>query len=184
MSLNEPKKLLLHTCCAPCLTYVFDILKSDYDVLPYYFNPNIEPVEEYHKRLETLKNYCRTVSIDFITGDYDNSRWLANIFAYRSLGEKSQRCVECIKFRLNASFEKAMELNIDLVGTTLSVSPHKDADMINKIGLELSTLTPIGFLVSDFKKNGGYSKSVELSKQFGLYRQNYCGCSFSESEQL
>ena len=177
------RKLLLHTCCAPCFTYVFDILKPDYHVLSYYFNPNVEPLAEYHKRLETLKNYCLTASSDFLAGNYNNSQWLPSVFDYRFLGEKSDRCVKCIEFRLNASFEKAAQLNIDTVGTTLSVSPHKDAEKINKIGLQLQKKYSIEFFVSDFKKNDGYSKSVGYSKQFGLYRQNYCGCSYSESER-
>jgi predicted adenine nucleotide alpha hydrolase (AANH) superfamily ATPase len=177
------KKLLLHTCCAPCFTYVFDILKPNYDVLSYYFNPNIDPLPEYQKRLEVLKNYCSTVNASFLAGEYNYSQWLPNVFDYRFLGEKSQRCVKCIEFRLNASFEKAIQLNIDIVTTTLSVSPHKDADMINQIGKQLQEKYSIEFLESDFKKNGGYSKSIEYSKQFGLYRQNYCGCSYSKSER-
>ena len=177
------KKLLLHTCCGPCFTHVFDVLKSNYDVIVYYFNPNIEPLSEYHKRFEVLKSYCSIVNADFIEGEYNNSEWLTNIFDYRFLGEKSERCAKCIEFRLNASFEEAIQLNIDIVTTTLSVSPHKDSEMINKIGQELQEKYAIEFLVSDFKKNGGYAKSIEFSKQFGLYRQNYCGCSYSESER-
>ena len=173
------RKLLLNTCCAPCFTYVFDVLKPNYDVLSYYFNPNITPLEEYDKRLEALKNYCLSVNSNFLVGEYNNSQWLHSIFEYRFLGEKSEKCVKCIEFRLNASFEKAIELNIDIVGTTLSVSPHKDADMINELGLKLQKKYSVEFLVSDFKKNGGYSKSIEFSKQFGLYRQNYCGCTYS-----
>ena len=176
------RKLLLHTCCAPCFTYVFDVLKSNYDVLPYYFNPNIAPLEEYHKRLETLKNYCFSVNSNFLAGEYNHSLWLPNVFEYRFLGEKSERCVKCIEFRLIASFEKAIELNMDIVGTTLSVSPHKDADMINELGLKLQKKYSIEFLVSNFKKNGGYTKSIEFSKQFGLYRQKYCGCPYSEKK--
>ncbi len=172
------KKLLLHTCCAPCLTSVHGILKCEYRITAYWFNPNIEPLSESNLRLNTFKNFCDTNKIEyFIEESEQGERW--KDFVQSNVNDTKEggvRCNKCIEFRLKQSAKFAKENEFDLFATTLSVSPHKNASIINNIGNDLSNSSQINFLEANFKKNNGYLRSIELSKQFGLYRQNYCGC--------
>ncbi|MBP7585669.1 MAG: epoxyqueuosine reductase QueH [Spirochaetes bacterium] len=171
--------ILLHTCCAPCVTHVQDLLANAYRVVSFYYNPNIHPRGEYEKRLGELRRFSNEKGFPVITGDYDARAWTDRIKPHRFEGERSERCRQCIEMRLERSFEKAREESIGMVGTTLTVSPHKDAAMINALGRELSRRFGIDFLESDFKKNDGYRRSAALARQYGLYRQNYCGCVYS-----
>jgi predicted adenine nucleotide alpha hydrolase (AANH) superfamily ATPase len=149
----------------------------------YYYNPNIAPRPEYDRRLAELVRYAVYKGFALFVGDYDAREWEDRVKVHRYLGERSPRCWECYRMRLEGSFRKAGEMGIAAVTTSLSVSPHKDADMINSIGKELEAAYGIRFMEGDYKKNDGYRKSVELSKKHGFYRQDYCGCIYSKLER-
>lgn len=176
-------KLLLHSCCAPCFSYVYELLESQYSVVPFFYNPNIAPAGEYNKRFNELKKFCDVKKIKLFTGDYDARRWTSLVKEQRFAGERSVRCRLCIEIRLRKSFEIAAANNTDIVATSLSISPHKDTEMINNIGKNLSLEFGIDFLEADFKKDDGFKKSLQLSKTYGFYRQNYCGCIYSKLER-
>lgn len=173
------KKMLLHSCCGPCSTVVIERLKEDYDLTVFYFNPNIEPKEEYEKRKTEQKKVCEFFDIPFIDFDYDNAGWLKFVEGLENEREGGARCEKCFYFRLNCTAKYAKQNDFDIFATTLSVSPHKNTNVINKVGEEISTKYDIEFLPESFKKKDGYLRSINLSKEFGLYRQNYCGCQFS-----
>lgn len=180
------KKILLHSCCAPCSTAVIERLKDDYDITIYYYNPNIYPEEEYLKRKNEEIRYIGILhetqpetNVDFLDCDYECDKYYAAVKGYENEREGGARCAICFRLRLESTAKKALELGYDLFGTTLTVSPHKNAELINAIGLALEKEYNISFLVSDFKKKDGYKRSVQLSKENGIYRQNYCGCEFA-----
>ncbi|MCP4133311.1 MAG: epoxyqueuosine reductase QueH [bacterium] len=177
------KSLLLHTCCAPCMSYVYELLKAEYRVTAYFYNPNIAPAGEYTKRLSELKRFASLKDFLLLYGEYDIRDWAARVKEYRSCGERSPRCFECYRFRLEKSFKKARDCKADIVATVLSISPHKDAAMLNTIGKELEQEYGIEFLEADFKKKDGFKKSAALSKEYGFYRQDYCGCVYSRLER-
>ena len=174
----------MHTCCAPCSAYVYDILKKNYQVSLFFYNPNIYPPAEYQKRLSELKTFTSLKKIDLIIGQYNSDTWENKIKPYKHLGEKSKRCWECYQIRLEETFKEAALKNFDLVTTTLSISPHKNAPVINQIGKKLERDFPLLFLEADFKKNDGYKKSLDLSRKNNFYRQNYCGCRYSLKERI
>jgi epoxyqueuosine reductase len=176
------RTLLIHACCAPCVSHVYGLFAGSHDVTVFYYNPNIAPREEYERRLSELERFGRAGGVSLVTGEYNTGEWALRVGPYGDLGERSQRCWECYRFRLEESFRKAKELGIAAVTTSLSVSPHKDAAMINKIGRELEDSYGVSFVEGDFKKNDGYRHSVELSRRYGFYRQNYCGCVYSKRE--
>ncbi|MBN2403059.1 MAG: epoxyqueuosine reductase QueH [Spirochaetes bacterium] len=176
-------RLLLHSCCAPCFGYVYELLESQYSIIPFFYNPNIAPLTEYNKRLEELKNFCGLKKVKLSIGEYDAKSWTSVVKEHRFSGERSERCWLCYEVRLRRSFEYAAANSIDMVTTTLSISPHKDAARINILGKKLSMEFGIEFLEADFKKNDGFKKSLELSKAYGFYRQNYCGCIYSKLER-
>jgi epoxyqueuosine reductase len=177
------KKLLLNTCCAPCFSYVYELLKGSYNVTSFYYNPNIAPVSEYKKRLNELLNFAQNKKLKLIEGEYDSKNWTTAVKPFRFKGERSFRCRECYRYRLERSFIYAKDKRYDIVCTTLSVSPYKDSRILNNIGKELEQRYNIEYLESDFKKNDGYKKSIELSNVYGFYRQNYCGCIYSKMER-
>jgi len=177
------KKLLLHTCCAPCFSHVYEVLKDSYNVTSYFYNPNISPRDEYEKRLSELKRYAEEIGFQLIVGSYDIRDWTQRVKPFRFMGERSERCWNCYHFRLEKTFIHAVDEGYDIVATSLSISPHKDAYRINKSGNELEKKYGIPFLTADFKKKDGFKKSVELSKKHGFYRQNYCGCIYSKMER-
>jgi len=175
-------KILLHSCCAPCLTSTSEILSKDYEVAPFWYNPNIENKEEYQKRLDCFKNYCETKQFTpIIIEEYQNhnASWHEFIQGHESEAEGGSRCEKCIYFRLEKTARYAKEHGFSIFCTTLTVSPHKNAEMINRIGQELAKEYGIKYLAADFKKSGGYARSIELSREFNLYRQKYCGCLYS-----
>ncbi len=177
------RSLLLHVCCAPCVCFVAEILKDNFDLSAFFYNPNIAPPKEHDKRLEELKKFSKETEIDLIIGRYDPLQWTLSVKHFRFAGERSERCRICYKFRLEETFKRAAQLRIGIVATTLSVSPHKDAYMINTAGEELADQYGIEFFKADFKKNDGCKRSVEISRQYGFYRQNYCGCIYSKMER-
>lgn len=182
----EKSKLLLHSCCAPCSTAVIERLKDEFDITILYYNPNIYPEEEYIKRkneeikyLEILKNQNPSINIGFMDCDYDSESYYKAVKGYEAEREGGARCAICFKLRLDKTADLAKVNGFDQFGTTLTVSPHKNAELINAIGLTIEKTTGVKFLVSNFKKQNGYKRSVDLSKENNLYRQNYCGCEFA-----
>ena len=180
-SLGYKPKLLLHSCCAPCSSYVIDYLHNYFDITIYYYNPNIYPKEEYEKRkkeqIKFIENYN---DIKFMDCDYENELYNKLITGLENEPERGSRCTVCFELRLNKTLDAATNNNFDYFGTTLTVSPYKNAELINLIGEKISKEKNINWLYSDFKKNDGYKKSIELSKEFNLYRQDYCGCIYSK----
>ncbi len=173
------KKLLLHSCCGPCSTHVIEVLKDRYDLTIIYFNPNIFPFEEYQKRLEEQKRYAKLMHIDVIEGDYDEQTFLQLAKGHELDKEGGDRCSICFEIRLGQTAKVAKQRGFDLFATTLSVSPHKNTAQINSIGQKVAKQYGVEFLPENFKKQDGYLDSIRLSKQYNLYRQNYCGCRFS-----
>lgn len=176
------QSLLIHTCCAPCVSYVYELFAGSHDVTVFYYNPNIMPRPEYDRRLSELERFSSLKGFPLFVGEYNVSEWIGRVKHYRFLGERSRRCGECYRMRLEEAFTKAAELGISAVTTSLSISPHKDAAMINRIGRELEG-NGIRFIEGDFKKGDGYRTSVALSRINGFYRQNYCGCIYSRLER-
>ena len=177
------KKLLLQCCCGPCSSYVLEYLTKHFDVTVLYYNPNIQPEEEYEKRLiwmrKTASKYPETVS--FLECAYDGEVFAAAVRGLESEPEGGARCVRCFGLRLRETARLAKEGSFDYFCTTLTVSPHKDEKKINEIGFTLENEFGVKWLPSDFKKREGYKRSIELSKEYGLYRQSYCGCLFSHT---
>ena len=174
------KRILLHTCCAPCAAYVIAELQKEYNVTLFYFNPNIFPQEEYNQRLREARAYATKLNIPFLEGQYNHQWWLEQIKGYENEPEKGKRCIICYRLRLKKTAQQAEELKFDVFCSTLSISPHKDAEMINKIGQELSEKYKVEYLESNWKKQGGFKKACDISKEEDFYRQKYCGCEFSK----
>ena len=185
-NLNDRKTILLHSCCAPCSSYVIIKLIDYFDITILYYNPNIEPMEEYEKRKKEQIRFINELNrnIKILDTPYDNELYREKIEGLENLPEGGKRCNECIKLRLIRTLNKALENNFDYFGTTLTVSPHKNSKLINELGIELSKGKNIKYLISDFKKENGYIKSIEIAKQYNLYRQNYCGCLFTRKEDI
>lgn len=181
-SLDYRPKLLLHSCCGPCSTTVIDFLVKYFDITVFYYNPNIEPLEEYEKRkneqIRFIKEY-NNPKISFMDCSYDNGEFLKVTKGLENEVEGGARCGVCFKLRLSKTAEVAKKNNFDYFATTLTVSPYKNSDLINKIGMDLEKQYGIKYLCSDFKKNDGYKKSIMMSKDYNLYRQHYCGCHFA-----
>lgn len=177
------RKLLLHSCCAPCSTQVIDVLKENYDLTIYYYNPNLDTDQEFQKRLSEQKRYCREVGIKVIDDGYNPDDFLSRVRGLEKEKEGGARCSVCFRLRLEKTAIKAKELGYELFGTTLTVSPHKNAEVINSIGKAVENEFRIQFLEGNYKKQDGYKKSIEFSKKYNLYRQNYCGCIFAKQMQ-
>lgn len=181
---NKPK-LLLHSCCGPCSTEVIDFLKDYFEITIFYYNPNIEPFEEYlhrkNEQLRFLKEYKKT-KIAFLDCDYDHEAFLNIAKGLENIPEGGARCNKCFYLRMKKTALVAKENNFEYFGTTLTVSPHKNSQIINEIGGKISKELNIKYLYGDFKKNNGYKKSIELSKEYNLYRQNYCGCMYGKEQ--
>jgi len=176
------KRLLLHSCCGPCSTSVIERLLENYEITIFYYNPNIYPQEEYIKRLSEQKKFLEIAHKDIclIDGEYvDNQKFEEAYKGLENCKEGGPRCEKCIYLRLEKTAQIAKEKNFDIFATTLSVSPHKNAKLINDIGKDLENKFQVEYLVSDFKKQDGYLKSIKLSKEYDLYRQKYCGCRYS-----
>ncbi len=178
------KKLLLHSCCGPCSTIVIKRLLSDYKITIFYYNPNIEPKHEYEKRkAEQIKLITLHYSdVNFIDCDYENDKFHIAISEFEFEKEGSSRCYQCMKLRMEETIKFAKENCYDIFDTTLSVSPHKNSKWIMEIGQHLSDQYHFEYLAGDYKKNNGYQDSVLLTKEFDLYRQNYCGCLMSKEK--
>jgi epoxyqueuosine reductase len=173
------KKLLLHVCCAPCSTHVIEELKAEYDLSLFFYNPNIHPKEEYEKRLLESRKYSEELGITFVEGEYDPDRWLGLVKGLEDEPEHGRRCTRCFEIRLNRTARCASENGFDIFACTLTVSPYKKKDIVNEIGTNAGKKHCIQYLQSDWKKKDGYKKSIEFSKKYNIYRQDYCGCLFS-----
>lgn len=176
--LGRPK-LLLHICCIGCGVYVSQILQEKYNVILYFYNPNIFPREEYDRRLEEIKKVSKKFGFPIFIGNYDYETWKQGIKGYEQEPEKGERCMICYRERLFEAARFAASKNIPYLTSTLTTSPHKDAQAIMRIGQEAAKKYGVEFLPIDFKKNDGFKKSSKMSRDLGLYRQNYCGCEFS-----
>ena len=179
-NLDDHNKLLLHSCCGPCSSSVIERLRDYFDITVIYYNPNIEPKEEYEKRKSEQLRLLNELGIKFMDIDYLNNEYHKKIKGYENEPENGLRCPLCFELRLDKTASKAKENNFDFFGTTLTVSPHKNSKIINEIGLKLEEKYGVKFLLSDFKKEDGYKESIELSKKYDLYRQDYCGCLYSK----
>jgi predicted adenine nucleotide alpha hydrolase (AANH) superfamily ATPase len=172
-------KLLLHVCCAPCSTHVINVLRDEYEVEAFFYNPNIHPEEEYRLRIEESRAYCKRIGLPLHSVDYDTQEWFKRIAGHEGDEEGGARCRICYRLRLEKTAEKAARDGFQYFTTTLTISPHKDAKVINAIGRELARQHGVSFLEADFKKKDGFKQSVELSRKYGMRRQNYCGCVYS-----
>lgn len=173
-SFGFKSKLLLHCCCAPCSSAVIEKLKQYFEITFYYFNPNIFPFEEYEKRKFEFKK----LGVNVVDGKYNHENFVNLVKGYENEPEGGQRCKICIAHRLDESFKYAVENGFEVVTTTLSISPHKDAEFINLLGENLQEKYGVKFLHADFKKENGYLKSIQICKDKQIYRQDYCGCEF------
>lgn len=173
-------RLLLHVCCAPCSPHVVDLLKKEFHVTAYFYDPNIHPEEEYRFRLNEMKGFCGKTGLEMIEAEYDADRWFERMRGHEFDPEKGERCGLCFRIRLEKAARYARENNFSAYATVLSVSPHKDAKVINEIGRELGKRHQVLFYEADFKKKNGFKISAEKSRELGLKRQDYCGCIFSQ----
>ena len=182
-NIPEGTRLLLHSCCAPCSSYVISYLANYLDITVFYYNPNIDTLEEYQTRVQEQLRLCKTFGVEVIVSDHCKQDFINAVKGLENEKEGGARCVVCFKLRLNKTAEMAKQKNFDYFATTLTVSPLKNASLINAIGEEMGRESGVKYLPSDFKKKGGYLRSIELSKQYDLYRQNYCGCEFSKEKE-
>lgn len=185
---GEIPKLLLHSCCAPCSSYVLEYLSEFFEITVFYYNPNIYPPEEYSKRATEQAEFIKMLStknkISFLEGIFDSDRFYSLTKGHESDIEGGDRCSICYKLRLEESAKIASENGFDFFTTTLSISPHKNSEKLNNIGNSIAEKYGVRYLESDFKKKNGYKRSTEISKEHGLYRQDYCGCVFSKKQAL
>ena len=181
---NRTPSLLLHSCCAPCSSYVLEYLSEYFRITVFYFNPNITSREEYEKRIAEQKRLISLLPaknpIEFSEGEYCPEEFFELTKGLESVPEGGERCFKCYRQRISRAADYAKEKGFDFFTTTLSVSPHKNAEKLNAIGGEEAKRTGVPYLFSDFKKREGYKRSIALSAQYGLYRQSYCGCIFSK----
>jgi predicted adenine nucleotide alpha hydrolase (AANH) superfamily ATPase len=173
-------KILIHACCAPCSSEVLNELKQHAEITIYYYNPNTYPYEEYMKRYDEFSKL--PYKFDVINEQYNEQEYLDYVNEFKLLKEGSLRCYKCYELRLKRTAQKAKELGFDYFTTTLSISPYKNSKWINEIGFRFGEQYNVKFMYSDFKKNDGYKKSIVLSKEYNLYRQEYCGCRYSMVE--
>lgn len=177
---GQKKKILLHSCCGPCSTACIERLKNYFDITVIYYNPNIEPTEEYEMRKREQMRLLNILHIEFLDCDYDNEVWQEITKPFKDDLEGGRRCSVCFGIRLKYTAKVAKRLNFDYFGTTLTVSPHKNSLIINDIGNKIGKKIGINYLFADFKKKDGYKRSIELAKKYDLYRQDYCGCLYSK----
>lgn len=176
-------KLLLHSCCAPCSSAVIQKLKEYFDITVYYYNPNISPVEEYEKRKAEQKRLLALWHIPLMECDYEGDRYENAVKGLENEPERGKRCDVCFALRLKKTALTAKEGGYDYFCTTLTVSPHKNAELLNRIGKQEGERVGVTFLPSDFKKQNGYLTSIRLAKELGLYRQDFCGCAYSKAQR-
>lgn len=184
---GEVPTLLLHSCCAPCSSYVLEYLSQYFKITVFYYNPNIYPREEYDKRVAELQRLIAQMPmknpVTFVERGYDEGEFFQAVKGFEDIPEGGERCFRCYRLRLERTAQLAKELGMDYFTTTLSISPYKNAQKLNEISEELGEIYDVKTLPADFKKREGYKRSVQLSAEYGLYRQDYCGCIFSKRER-
>ena len=184
--LDGKKKLLLHACCAPCSSTVLERIAKYFDITILYYNPNITDSEEYESRIQELKKFVSEINLDNIKvmpGRYEPEEFFEMSKGLEQEKERGKRCYQCYKLRLEETVKIAEQQNFDFFTTTLSISPYKNSKWLNEIGTDLEKKYQSTYLYADFKKKNGYKRSIELSKQYNLYRQDYCGCIYSKKEK-
>ena len=184
--LAAPRKkpfLLLHVCCGPCSTHVIHLLRDTYHPIGFFYNPNVHPREEFYKRLEAAVRVFRQNCSSLWVTPFEQERWLETVRGFETEPEGGRRCKLCMHHRLEVTAWVARAASLQAFGTTLTISPNKKSNVINRIGINLSKSTDITYLVADFKKKDGFLKSVQKSKELDLYRQDYCGCCYSMRER-
>lgn len=178
--------LLLHSCCAPCSSYILEYLSRFFNITVFYYNPNISPRDEFDKRVAEEKRLVETMTfenpVSVIVGEYDNEIFENIAKGLENLPEGGERCHRCYRLRLEKSAQMAKKMNFDFFTTTLSISPLKNSQILNQIGKEISEKYQVDYFFSDFKKKEGYKRSIQLSNEYNLYRQNYCGCVYSKEQ--
>ncbi len=183
---GKKPSLLLHACCAPCASYVIEYLSDYFDITLFYYNPNISPKSEYDFRLSELERLCaehpKAVGIKILPCDYDSKEFFSAVKGMEELPEGGERCRVCYSLRLEKTAEAAKKYGFDFFTTTLSISPYKNAEWLNETGQALEEKYAVSYLFSDFKKKNGYKRSIELSAEYNLYRQDFCGCAFSKRD--
>jgi len=184
---NLVPKLLLHSCCAPCSSYVLEYLSQYFSITVFFYNPNIHPEQEYKKRVNEQKRFIEQFpvknKVNFIEGKYEPNLFFQEVKGLEQEKEGGSRCLKCFYLRLEKTAQKTQELKIPYFTTTLTISPHKNAKVINQIGSEMAKKYQLSYLLSDFKKRDGFKRSIILSNEYHLYRQNYCGCIFSRNNR-
>ena len=187
-NLKGVPKLLLHACCAPCSSYVIEYLSEFFEITIFFYNPNMDSKEEYNKRFHELERFISKFKTKYpvrlVGNEYNHEEFLSIAKGLEHEPEKGKRCLKCYELRLEKSFMYAKENNFDYVTTTLTLSPHKNSQVINEIAHDLEDKYQVPYLYSDFKKREGYKRSLVLSKEYHLYRQNYCGCEFSKDREV
>ncbi|MCH5206870.1 MAG: epoxyqueuosine reductase QueH [Oscillospiraceae bacterium] len=185
-TLTGTPTLLLHSCCAPCSSYCLEYLSRYFSITVLYYNPNISPKEEFQKRAEEQRRLISQLPVknpvSLVVEEYDPGEFYTAVKGLEHIKEGGERCFKCYRLRLERAAKYAAEHGFDYFCSTLSISPLKNAQKLGEIGAELSEIYSVEYLPSDFKKRGGYLRSIELSKEYDLYRQNYCGCEFSKKE--
>lgn len=192
---DDKPSLLLHACCCPCSSHCLEVLTDYFDVTVFFYNPNIDELEEYDKRLQELERFTREApfarGVRIVAGRYEPEVFYEMARGREMLPERGERCYDCYRLRMEESYKYALEHQFDYFSTTLSISPYKNAEWLNEIGMELERKNrdhsddekiPV-FLFTDFKKRDGYKRSIELSREYNLYRQDYCGCIFSRRDR-
>lgn len=186
-NLKEGDSLLLHACCAPCSTACLERLANFFKVTIFYYNPNITDEIEYKKRIEEIKKLLTLISpkykVELLEGSYEPNKFFEMAKGLEKEPERGKRCFKCYEMRLEETAKIASKLGFNNFCTTLTLSPHKNANWINEIGKKLNTEYDSNYLYSDFKKKEGYKRSIELSKEYNLYRQDYCGCIYSKRDK-
>lgn len=177
--------LLLHSCCGPCSSYVLEYLHKYFDITVFYYNPNIYPPEEFFFRAKEQQRLIGQMGLScgFVEAPFNEKEFYNAVKGFEDIPEGGERCFRCYELRLRETAAKAVEEGYEYFTTTLSISPHKNAQKLNEIGKMLQEEYGVKYLYSDFKKKNGYKRSCELSAQYGIYRQNYCGCVFSKKER-
>lgn len=178
------QNILLHSCCAPCTTFSsLDLVEKEFQPTLFFYNPNIQPKTEYDKRVAEMQKWAELQNFNLVIADYEIEKWMQMMRGLENEPEGGARCLKCYEMRLRKTAEYAKANNFELITTTLTISPHKKAEGINQIGQKICAEFGIQYYASDFKKNDGYKKSCEISTENGFYRQDYCGCVYSQNSR-
>ncbi len=184
MMAEKKKRLLLHMCCAPCAVYVVELLREEYDVTGFFYNPNIQPGKEYDFRVEELRKVAARLNWKVSIGEYDMMEWFRAVRGLEREPERGMRCSVCFRLRLRKAFELAREQECDIVASTLSISPYKNTKQVNAEGEALSREFGIEFLPENFKRQNGFTIGKKMAMELGILHQNYCGCVYSRVEKI